>query len=218
MKESLKVLQECADLQLKKSNDYQNPNSNIVQADYYPRGVATILDTVYGKILRMYSVLEAMEHDKDYNPNFESLEDSAKDLINYSSFIVAYIRGEVEGQSNDRDFLNRKVEVKSKQGTWDSFFDNVPPMEWAADDQVWPDEMLDLTVNNDTNICEDPDLRVNGVPYTINSDSVYFRGFGRTDSGQILNTEPTYIGDNHWLRSDGTTFENAHRPKPKDAK
>jgi hypothetical protein len=159
----------------------------------------------------MYSVLEAMEHDKDYNPNFESLEDSAKDLINYSSFIVAYIRGEVEGQSNDRDFLNRKVEVKSKQGTWDSFFDNVPPMEW-------PDEMLDLTVNNDTNICEDPDLRVNGVPYTINSDSVYFRGFGRTDSGQILNTEPTYIGDNHWLRSDGTTFENAHRPKPKDAK
>jgi hypothetical protein len=209
MKESLKVLQECADLQLKKSNDYQNPNSNIVQADYYPRGVATILDTVYGKILRMYSVLEAMEHDKDYNPNFESLEDSAKDLINYSSFIVAYIRGEVEGQSNDRDFLNRKVEVKSKQGTWDSFFDNVPPMEW-------PDEMLDLTVKTGT---EDTELRVSGVPYTVDSNSVYFRGFGRTDSGQILNsTEPTYIGDNHWLRSDGTTFENAHRPKPKDAK
>lgn len=206
MKESLKVLQECADLQLKKSNDYQNPNSNIVQADYYPRGVATILDTVYGKILRMYSVLEAMEHDKDYNPNFESLEDSAKDLINYSSFIVAYIRGEVEGQSNDRDFLNRKVEVKSSnKGTWDSFFDS----HWSSDDQVWPDEMLDLTVNNDTNICEDPSLRVSGVPLPIDSDSVYFRN---------LNTEPTYLGDNHWLRSDGTTFENAHRPKPKDAK
>lgn len=206
MKESLKVLQECADLQLKKSNDYQNPNSNIVQADYYPRGVATILDTVYGKILRMYSVLEAMEHDKDYNPNFESLEDSAKDLINYSSFIVAYIRGEVEGQSNDRDFLNRKVEVKSSnKGTWDSFFDS----HWSSDDQVWPDEMLDLTVNNDTNICEDPSLRVSDVPYKVDSNSEYFRN---------LNTEPTYLGDNHWLRSDGTTFENAHRPKPKDAK
>ena len=172
MKESLKVLQECADLQLKKSNDYQNPNSNIVQADYYPRGVATILDTVYGKILRMYSVLEAMEHDKDYNPNFESLEDSAKDLINYSSFIVAYIRGEVEGQSNDRDFLNRKVEVKSSnKGTWDSFFDS----HWSSDDQVWPDEMLDLTVNNDTNICEDPSLRVSDVPYKVDSNSEYFR-------------------------------------------
>lgn len=218
MKESLKVLQECADLQLKKANDYQNPNSNIKQADYYPRGVSSLLDIVHAKTLRMMSVVEAMENDPEYNPNFESLEDSAKDLINYGSFIAAYIRGGIDGQTEDRDFLNRKVEVKSKQGTWDSFFDNVPPMEWAADDQIWPDEMLDLTVNNDTNICEDPDLRVNGVPYTINSDSVYFRGFGRTDSGQILNTEPTYIGDNHWLRSDGTTFENAHRPKPKDAK
>lgn len=207
-KESIKVLEECAELQLKKSNDYQNPNSNIVQADYYPRGVATILDTVYGKILRMYSVLEAMEHDKDYNPNFESLEDSAKDLINYSSFIVAYIRGEVEGQSNDRDFLNRKVEVKSYNRTWDSFFDDIPPMEWADDDQVWPDEMLDLTVNNGK--CEDPSLRVSGVPYKVDSNSVYFRN--------LNSTEPTYLGDNHWLRSDGTTFENAHRPKPKDAK
>jgi hypothetical protein len=33
-KESIKVLQECAALQIKKSNDYQNPNSRIKQADY----------------------------------------------------------------------------------------------------------------------------------------------------------------------------------------
>ena len=58
MKESLKVLEECADLQLKKSNDYQNPNSNIQQADYYPRGIASLLDIVHAKTLRMYSVLE----------------------------------------------------------------------------------------------------------------------------------------------------------------
>lgn len=108
MKESLKVLKECADLQLKKSNDYQNPNSNIQQADYYPRGVASLLDIVHAKTLRMYSVLEAMENDPNYEPNFESLEDSAKDLINYGSFIAAYIRGGIDGQSPDRDFLNRK--------------------------------------------------------------------------------------------------------------
>lgn len=181
-KESIKVLEECAELQLKKSNDYQNPNSNIVQADYYPRGVATILDTVYGKILRMYSVLEAMEHDKDYNPNFESLEDSAKDLINYSSFIVAYIRGEVEGQSNDRDFLNRKVDMSKFDSIWNP---------------------------------EETEVSVSGVPYKVDrsilSNSI-------NTPYQKLNTEPTYLGDNHWLRSDGTTFENAHRPKPKDAK
>jgi hypothetical protein len=107
MKESLKVLQQAAELQTKKSNDYQNPNSRIRQADYYPRGFATILDTMYAKVLRMQSVLEAMESDPDYNPNFESLEDSCVDLINYASFGVSYIRGGIDGQDTDRDFLNR---------------------------------------------------------------------------------------------------------------
>lgn len=106
MKESLKVLQECAEVQTKKSNDYQNPNSRIKQPDYYPRGCATILDQMYGKILRMQSVLEAMEGD-NYAPNFESLEDSAKDLINYSTFFVAYSRGKMDGQDPNRDFLNK---------------------------------------------------------------------------------------------------------------
>jgi len=109
MKESLKVLQECAELQSRKSQDYQNEHSRIRQADYYPRGVATILDIIYAKVLRMYSVLEAMENDKTYNPNFESLDDSAKDLINYASFFSAYLRGGVDGQSPNHDFLNRKT-------------------------------------------------------------------------------------------------------------
>jgi len=108
-KESIKVLQECAALQLEKSNDYQNPNSRIKQADYYPRGIATILDIVYAKVLRMQSVLEAMENDEEYAPNFESIEDSAKDLINYSSFMISYMRHGIDGQRIDRDFLNRKI-------------------------------------------------------------------------------------------------------------
>lgn len=108
-KESINVLHECIDLQLKKANDYQNPNSRIRQADYYPRGVASLLDIVLTKVLRMQSVLEAMENDPDYEPNFESLEDSSKDLVNYGSFIVAYCRGKIDGQEEDRDFLNRKI-------------------------------------------------------------------------------------------------------------
>jgi len=107
VKESINVLQECAALQLKKSNDYQNPNSRIKQADYYPRGVASILDTIHGKVLRAYSVMEAMENDPNYKPNFESLEDSFKDMINYASFAVAYSRGKIEGQDGTRDFLNK---------------------------------------------------------------------------------------------------------------
>jgi hypothetical protein len=108
-KESINVLNECAMLQLKKSNDYQNPNSRIRQADYYPSGVKTILEIMHAKILRAQSVIEAMEYDPQYAPNFESVEDSLKDLINYSSFGVAYIRGKIDGQNPDqRDILNRK--------------------------------------------------------------------------------------------------------------
>ena len=97
-KESIKVLQECAELQIKKSQDYNNPDSRVRQTMYYPRGVATILDIVWAKVLRMYSVVEGMEENPKYEPNFESLEDSAKDLINYSSFIVAYCRHGIDGQ------------------------------------------------------------------------------------------------------------------------
>ena len=112
-KESLKVLKECAELQLKKSRDYQNPNSRIKQSDYYPRGVLTMLDIVYAKVLRMYSVAEAMENDEGYEQNFESLEDSAKDLINYGSFIAAYLRNGIEGQDGTKDFLNREIKKES---------------------------------------------------------------------------------------------------------
>lgn len=108
---SVQVLRECIDLQNKKANDYQNPNSTIKQADYYPSGCLTILEIIHAKVLRMRSVMEAMQHDPNYKPNFESLEDSAKDLINYASFYVAYSRGMVDGQEADRDFLNRKKPV-----------------------------------------------------------------------------------------------------------
>lgn len=106
-RESVTVLRECIELQLTKSRDYQNPNSKIKQADYYPNGVITLLDITHAKKLRMDSVVAAMQNDPDYKPNFESIEDSAKDLINYCSFIVSYCRGKMEGQNPDHDFLNR---------------------------------------------------------------------------------------------------------------
>lgn len=108
---SVNVLKECIDLQNKKANDYQNPNSMIKQADYYPSGCLTILEIIHAKVLRMRSVMEAMQNDPNYEPNFESLEDSAKDLINYASFFVSYSRGKVDGQDPDRDFLNRKIDT-----------------------------------------------------------------------------------------------------------
>lgn len=103
---SVKVLLEAADLQRRKSLDYQNPLSRVRQSDHYPRGVYTILDTMNGKMLRMYSVLETME--AGGKVNFESVEDSAVDLINYASFLVAYMRGDIDGQTPDKDIFNRR--------------------------------------------------------------------------------------------------------------
>ena len=113
MKYSLQVLKRAAEVQTKKSDDYQNPKSRIKQAMYYPRGCATILDSMYAKILRMQSVLEAMENDPDYEPNFESLEDSCIDMINYASFFAAYMQGGMDGQEPGRDFLNRPINVNT---------------------------------------------------------------------------------------------------------
>ena len=108
-RESVKVLRECIDLQIRKSQDYQNPNSNIVQAMHYRRGVSTIHDMINQKLLRAQSLLEPLENGEGINPNFESLEDTYKDLINYASFAVSYLRFQMEGQAGDRDILNRPI-------------------------------------------------------------------------------------------------------------
>ena len=106
-RESANILLEAAELQERKGQDYQNPLSRVRQSDHYPRGVYTILDTINGKMLRMYSVLETME--QGGKVNFESVEDSAIDMINYASFLVAYMRGDIDGQEMGKDIFNRRT-------------------------------------------------------------------------------------------------------------
>jgi hypothetical protein len=105
-KESEKVLMECIGLQERKSRDYQNPNSTVKQAHHYRRGIDTIHDMLQQKLYRAQSLIESEEL-----PNHESLEDTYKDLINYASFAVSYLRGQMEGQDPNRDIFNR---VKKK--------------------------------------------------------------------------------------------------------
>ena len=144
VKESVKVLRECEEIQLRKGNDYQNPNSRIRQADYYPGGVATILDIVHAKVLRMRSVIEAMENDPNYTPNFESFEDSCKDAINYLSFGVAYSRGKIDGQDPARDFLNRaKLVSGSVNCTTLAVSHGIGPRRSSVDDWSKPDKSTD---------------------------------------------------------------------------
>ena len=108
-KESIKVLQECAELQSRKSEDYQNEGSNVLQAMHYRRGVDSIHDIIQGKCYRAQSLLESGS-----TPNHESLEDTYKDIINYCSFAVSFMRGKMEGQLPDRDMYNRPVKKKTE--------------------------------------------------------------------------------------------------------
>jgi hypothetical protein len=105
---SIDVLKECEALQRKKSADYQAVNSSVRQIDYYPRGIDTILDIILAKYLRMRSIADK-SRDSAISPNNESLEDSAMDMINYASFLVAYLRKQMPGQTNDRDAFNRST-------------------------------------------------------------------------------------------------------------
>ena len=109
-KESVEVLKECIELQNKKSQDYQSKESNVTQAMHYRRGVDSIHDIIQGKCYRAQSLLES-----GGDPNFESLEDTYKDIINYCSFAVSYMRGKMEGQQAERDMFNRST--KSTNGS-----------------------------------------------------------------------------------------------------
>ncbi len=100
---SIAILTQAAELQRRKSADYQSADSTVVQADYYPNGVATIQDIIWGKVLRARSLIEGGKA-----ANFESLEDTYLDIINYASFAVAYLRGGVPGQDfAARDAFNK---------------------------------------------------------------------------------------------------------------
>lgn len=92
--ESLKL---AAEILIKKSADYQNDKSRVRQADYYPRGVMSIMDIIHTKYLRATSLLEKAEQDGG-EPNFESIEDTFIDMCNYCAIAAAWCRGEIDGQ------------------------------------------------------------------------------------------------------------------------
>ena len=110
-RDSVLVLRECIELQNRKGSDYQAKESSIRQADYYVHGVETIYDIMWAKMLRLRSVMEKAKSGSD--PNFESMEDTCKDLINYTSFFASYLTHKVDGQDITRDIFNRKKDVRN---------------------------------------------------------------------------------------------------------
>jgi len=109
--EPMRVLQECIEVMKKKADDYQNGNSTVKQADYYPHGIQSLYDMVNTKRLRVKSLMDKQLAGGE--ANFEGLEDSLKDLINYAAFSVAWLRGKIEGQDANLDAFNRPKPTKT---------------------------------------------------------------------------------------------------------
>lgn len=77
------VLQECVALLEKKGKDY---NNGINRDDYYIYGRLSLMTMVHHKYLRIKSIIDKND------TNFESLNDSLIDLINYSAIWVDWER------------------------------------------------------------------------------------------------------------------------------
>lgn len=82
---AVQILKEAAELKEAKSKDYQG--SQFSEADYFPFGHKSYIHMLWTKILRIRSVSE-----QEGDVNFESLEDSLKDLSVYSAMYAAAIR------------------------------------------------------------------------------------------------------------------------------
>jgi len=93
------VLGNAIEIYAKKSEDYNNESA---VEDYFPFGNISYLQLIHMKYMRIMSVAKS-----NSKPNYESLEDSLLDMINYCSFFVSYtqnLKGANE-KSNARQIL-----------------------------------------------------------------------------------------------------------------
>ena len=84
---AVEVLRDAAELKELKSKDYQG--GLWVEEDYFPFGHKSYIHMLWTKILRIRSVAE-----QNGDVNFESLEDSLKDLSVYSAMYAAWVINE----------------------------------------------------------------------------------------------------------------------------
>jgi len=80
------ILQKAIDIKRKKSADYQG--SRWTEEDYFPFGDVSFLHMIHTKYLRIRSVAEQEQS------NFESLDDSLVDMINYCAMYGAWLHNQ----------------------------------------------------------------------------------------------------------------------------
>ena len=103
------VLYECADIMARKGNAY----NRLPQADYYAplealygehdSGESAIFTMMWQKVIRIRSLLA----DREGKNEFEGIDDSARDLINYTSFLIEFMEGKMDGQGQQEEELTK---------------------------------------------------------------------------------------------------------------
>lgn len=88
------ILKDAAELKERKSKDYQG--GKWTEADYFPFGDQSYMHMIHTKYLRMRNIMEAEE------TNFESLEDTLIDMINYCAMYAAWL----ENKKLEEDLKN----------------------------------------------------------------------------------------------------------------
>ena len=80
---AIQILKDAAALKELKSKDYQG--GKWTEEDYFPFGDQSYMHMIHTKYLRMRNIMEAEE------TNFESLEDTLIDMINYCAMYAAWL-------------------------------------------------------------------------------------------------------------------------------
>ena len=119
-----KILTEVADLKERKSQDYQGSSFN--ESDYFPYGQQSFNHMLWTKILRIRSTSEQPD------VNFESVEDSLKDLIAYATMNIEWLRSDFSGHPKSHPLSAPEI----------------PPEESAAEFHQHPaDEYREKTID-----------------------------------------------------------------------
>ena len=75
------IVTELYGLHRAKSDDYGD------EKDYFPFGAVSYVQMLHVKTKRLVTLVQ----EKDETPNFESIEDTVKDLTNYCIFFLDYL-------------------------------------------------------------------------------------------------------------------------------
>lgn len=87
----LDLIQPAIDLVVKKHEDYNN--ESLLLENYFPFEHASYVQMLHIKTLRLVGLTKQQN-----KPNFENVQDTVLDLINYAVFYLDYLKGVQDAQ------------------------------------------------------------------------------------------------------------------------